>query len=87
VYAAGSFEIDLQVRLGGADGRLRMLGQVLDGDFEPCSGWVVVTAPRGVVKTALDGCGHFAVDGLAPGWHRIEIGLPDALITIPAAYL
>ena len=61
--------------------------QVLDKDFEPCAGWVVVEATRGFVKTGLDDCGHFTIDGLSPGWHRIEVSLAHATIDIPAVYL
>jgi len=87
MYRAGGFEIDLQIRPGSTADRLRLLGQVLDSEFAPCSGWVVIEAAHGSVKTGLDDCGHFSIDGLAEGWHRFEVSLPHATIEIPSVYL
>jgi hypothetical protein len=87
IYEAAGYEIDLQVRLGPTAGHLRVLGQVLDGEFEPCSGWVVLDGARGLVKIGLDECGHFSIDGVAAGRHRLEVRLPDATIEIPSLYL
>jgi hypothetical protein len=87
MYRAGGFEIDLQIRPGSEADRLRLLGQVLDDAFEPCSGWVVVASGHGVFETGLDDCGHFSIDGLAEGWHRFEVSLPHATVEIPSAYL
>jgi hypothetical protein len=47
----------------------------------------VAEGARGVARVALDGCGHFALDGLAPGGHRLEVELPRARITLPPVYL
>jgi len=86
VYQAEGYEIDLQIRPGSRADRVRLLGQVLD-DFEPCSGWVILENARGFVKTGLDECGHFVIDGLVVGWHRFEVSLPHATIEIPSVYL
>jgi hypothetical protein len=87
MYRAHGFEIDLQIRPGSKADRLRLLGQVLDEEFEPCPGWVVVASGHGSVETGLDDCGHFSIDGLAGGWHRFEVSLPHATIEIPSVYL
>jgi hypothetical protein len=87
VYAAPGFEIDLQVRSSPTVGRLRLLGQVQDDNFEPCLGWVVVEAAHGLVKVGLDDHGHFSIDGLTSGIHQIEVGLSEALIVIPPVRL
>ena len=40
---------------------------------------VILDAEHAIVKTSLDDFGHFAIDGLTPGAHRLEVRLPDAL--------
>jgi hypothetical protein len=87
LFRAGGFEVDLQIGPGSTTGYLRLLGQVLNDAFEPCSGWVVVEKDGSTVKAALDGCGHFAIDGLVPGRYRIEAGLPNALIVLPPVHV
>ena len=87
IFEVAGYEIDLQVRLGPTAGHLRVLGQVLDGAFEPCSGWAVLEGARGLVKAGLDECGHFSIDGVVAGRHRFEVSLPDATIEIPSLYL
>jgi hypothetical protein len=87
IFAAAGYEIDLQVRLGGTPGHLRVLGEVLDGEFEPCSGWAVLEGARGLVKAGLDACGHFSIDGVVAGRHRFEVSLPGATIEVPSLYL
>ena len=87
MFRAPGYEVDIQVRVGSTAGRFRLLGQVLDDAFEPCSGWVIVENGHGFVKTGLDGCGHFAMDGLIAGRHRVEVTLPYATIEIAAVYL
>ena len=86
IFEAAGYEIDLQVRLGQTAGRVRVLGQVLDDDREPCSGWVGIDGTRGFVKVGLDECGHFAIDGLTPGGHWLEVELPRARIALPPVY-
>ena len=87
MYRAPGYEVDLQVRPGATAGRYRLLGQVLDGAFEPCEGWAVVENGHSVVEMDLDECGHFAIDGLLAGWHRIEVHLPLALVVLPPVCL
>ena len=87
MYRARGFEIDLQIRPDTKAGRLRVLGQVVDGEFEPCSGWVVVERGDGFVKTGLDECGHFSIHGLVAGGHRIEVTSARAVIEIPSVCL
>ena len=87
IFQALGYEIDLQVRLSSTAGRLHVVGQVLDDDYEPCSGWVVVEATRGFVKTGLDDCGQFSIDGLTSGGHWLEVELPSARIALPPVYL
>jgi len=87
LFTADGFEIGLQIRPGASSGRVRLLGQVLNDEFEPTAGRVTVEGAYGTVQAELDGCGHFAVDGLSQSGHRIEIVLPDALIEIPTVYL
>ena len=87
MFRAPGYEVDLQVRAGSTAGRFRLLGQVLDDAFEPCSGWVVVENGHGFVKTGLDECGHFSIDGLASGGHWLEVQLPHARIALPSVYL
>jgi hypothetical protein len=87
MYAAGGFEVDVQIRPCSSAGRLRLLGQVVDRDFEPCAGRVRVEGAYGAVETDLDDCGHFSVDGLSSSGHRLEIRLADVLIEIPTVYV
>lgn len=87
MYAAGGFEVDVQIRPCSTAGPFRLLGQVLDRDFEPCAGRVRIEGAYGAVETDLDNCGHFAVDGLTPSGHRLEIRLADVLIEIPTVYI
>ena len=87
VYRAPGYEVDLQVRTGSSAGRFRLVGQVLDAASEPCAGWAVVEDGHSVVETGLDECGHFAIDGLLAGWHRIEVRLPLALVVLSPVYL
>jgi hypothetical protein len=87
LYAAGGFEVDVQIRPCSTAGRLRLLGQVLDQDFEPCAGRVRIEGAYGAVEMDLDDCGHFSVDGLTPSGHRLEIRLADMLIEIPTVYV
>ena len=86
-FQAPGYEIDLQVRLSPTTGQLRVLGQVLDAEYEPCSGWVVIEGARGFVKTGLDECGHFSMDGLTSGGHWLEVELQHARIAFPPIYL
>jgi hypothetical protein len=87
MYTADGYDIDLQVRPGSPTGRVRLLGQILNEDFEPASGRVKVEGAFGAVESDLDACGHFAVDGLTASGHHVEIVLADALIEIPTVYL
>jgi hypothetical protein len=87
MYRATGYEVDLQVRAGSRPGRSRLVGQVLDAAFEPCGGWAVVENGHSVVETELDECGHFAIDGLLAGWHRVEVHLPVALVVLPPVCL
>src|SRR5688572_2149592 len=87
IFQAPGYEIDLQVRLSPTAGQLRVLGQVLDDEYEPCSGWVVIEGARGFVKTGLDECGHFSMDGFASGGHWMEVELRHARIAFPPIYL
>jgi hypothetical protein len=87
MYTARGYEIDLQLRPGGKAGQVRMLGHVLDEEFEPCAGWVVVEDVYGSYRAELDDCGHFAIDGLTPGRHRLEVHVPSALIAVPPVHI
>jgi hypothetical protein len=87
VYSARGFEVDLQIRNSVTAGRARLMGQVLDEEFEPCAGRVSVEGRDGVVTTSLDPCGHFSIDGLLPGRHQIEVSLSEALIVVPPFHL
>ena len=87
LYRAHGYEVDLRIRPSSMAGRWRLLGQVVDDEFEPCSGWVVVENGAGFVKTGLDSCGHFSVDGLVAGRHRFAVDMPNATIEIGAVYL
>ena len=87
IFQAPGYEVDLQVRPGPTADRLRVVGQVLDDEYEPCSGWVIIEGARGVVKAGLDEGGHFAIDGLASGGHWLEVELPRARIALPPVYL
>jgi len=87
IFTAHGFEIDLQIRPGSAPGRFRLVGQVLNEEFEPTSGRVRLSGAFGTVDTELDACGHFSIDDLTASGHRLEIGVPDTLIEIPTVYL
>jgi hypothetical protein len=87
MFTARGMEIDLQIRPSKTAGRIRMLGHVLDEDFEPCTGSVVIESVHGSIGAELDNCGHFTIDGLTPGRHRIEVHLPLALISVPPIHM
>ena len=87
MYAARDIEIDVQIRPSTLAGRVRLLGQVLQGEFEPSSGWVTVESAHGSVTAELDDCGHFSIDGLARGRHQLEVHLPHALIVVTAMHV
>jgi hypothetical protein len=87
MYTAGGFEVDVRIRPCSTVGPFRLLGQVLDPDFEPCAGRVRVEGAYGAVEADLDDCGHFSVGGLTSSGHRLEIRLADVLIEIPTVYV
>ena len=87
MFAARGTEIDLQIRPGAQPGQLRIVGYVLDEDLEPCAGSVVVASSGQTVRADLDNCGRFAIDGLAPGRHQIEVSLPLAAIGLPPIHI
>ena len=83
MYEAGGIEIDLEVGDSSIAGRLRILGHVTASEPDLARAWVVVDGPSGRLETEVDDLGQFAVDGLASGAHRMEIGLTYELIEIP----
>ena len=83
MYQAGAIEIDLEVTDGSTEGRRRMLGQITDGGTDLAGAWVVAEGPAGRTEADVDELGHFVLDGLVAGVHRMEIGLPGELIEIP----
>ena len=83
MYQAGGIEIDLEVGESSTEGRLRMLGQITDGDTDLAGAWVIAEGPAGRTETRVDELGQFVLDGLVAGEHRMEIGLPCELIEIP----
>ena len=87
MYEAGGIEIDLEVGDSSIAGRLRMLGQVTASEPDLARAWVVVDGPSGRLETEVDDLGQFAVNGLASGAHRMEIGLTYELIEIPEVRL
>jgi hypothetical protein len=87
MYEAGGIEIDLEVGDSSIAGRLRMLGQVTASEPDLVRAWVAVDGPSGRLETEVDDLGQFAVDGLASGAHRMEIGLTYELIEIPEVRL
>src|SRR6266511_1623897 len=82
-YQAAGIEIDLEVGESSIAGRLRMLGQVSAAEADLAKAWVAVEGPSGREETDVDEHGQFVLDGLAPGRHRMEIGLAYELIEIP----
>lgn len=87
MYEAGGIEIDLEVGDSSIAGRLRMLGQVTASEPDLARAWVVVDGPSGRSEAEVDDLGQFALDGLASGAHRMEIGLTYELIEIPEVRL
>jgi hypothetical protein len=86
MFTARGMEIDVQVRPDAEGTGVRLLGQVLNEEFEPTSGRVVVEGTHGSVTADLDECGHFAIDGLKAGQLHLEVHLPDALIVVPSIH-
>jgi len=84
LYQAGGTEIDLEVGESQISGRLRMLGQVTAREPDLARAWAVADGPSGRLEAEIDALGQFAFDGLVSGIHRLEIGLDDELIEIPA---
>jgi hypothetical protein len=82
-YAAGGVEIDLEVGDSGLAGRVRLLGQVAATEPNLARAWVAVDGPSGHREVAVDELGQFALDGLATGAHRMQIGLVYEMIEIP----
>jgi hypothetical protein len=86
MFTARGVEIDVQLRPGADGNGVRLLGQVLNEEFEPSSGRVVVEGTHGSTEAELDECGHFSIDGLKTGRLRLEVHLPDALIVVPSIH-
>jgi hypothetical protein len=86
MFTARGVEIDVQVRPGADGNSVRPLGQVLNEEFEPSTGRVVVDGTHGSIEAELDECGHFSIDGLKTGRLRLEVHLPDALIVVPSIH-
>ena len=86
MFTARGMEIDVQVRSAGDGHGIRLLGQVLNEDFEPAAGRVVVEGTHGSARADLDECGHFSIDGLTAGRLRLEVHLQDALIVVPSIH-
>ena len=86
MFTARGVEIDVQIRPDAGGNGVRLLGQVLNEEFEPSSGRVVVEGTHGSVEAELDECGHFSIDGLKTGRLRLEVHLPDALIVVPSIH-
>ncbi len=87
LYRVGSTEIDLEIGPSQITGRLRMLGQVTAGTTDLARAWVASDGPSGRLEADVDSLGQFLLDGLAQGVHRLEIGVADDLIEIPAVLL
>lgn len=87
LYRADTTEIDLEIGPSQITGRLRMLGQVAANPTDLARAWVVAEGPAGRLETEVDALGQFALDGLAQGVHRLEVGLASGLIEIPAVSL
>jgi hypothetical protein len=87
LYQAGETEIDLEIGESRISGRLRMLGQVTATEPDLARAWVLTEGPSGRFEAEVDALGQFSLDGLAPGIHRLEIGLTYELIEIPAVPL
>jgi hypothetical protein len=87
LYRVDSTEIDLEIGPSQITGRLRMLGQVTAGTADLARTWVASDGPSGRLEADVDSLGQFTLDGLAQGVHRLEIGLADDLIEIPAIVL
>ena len=82
-YAAGGVEVDLELGDSALAGRVHLLGQVdaAAADLDPAG--VAVDGPSGHREAPVDALGQFALDGLAPGPHRLEVRLVSTLIEIP----
>ena len=87
LYRAGGTEVDLEVGDSLLTGRLRILGQLTAGEASPARAWVLADGPSGRLEAAVDALGQFALAGLVAGVHRLEIGLADERIKIPAIRL
>lgn len=87
LYRVGSTEIDLEIGPSQITGRLRMLGQVTASTADLARAWVTSDGPSGRLEADVDSLGQFSLDGLTEGVHRLEIGLVDELIEIPAVLL
>ena len=84
LYRADRTEVDLEVVGGTGDGRLRLLGQIAADGIDSARARVVATGPSGQMEAAVDDLGQFVLDGLVAGRHRLEVGLADELIEVPA---
>ena len=82
MYQAGAAEIDLEVTNSSTEGRLRLLGQINDGEVDLAGTCVVAEGPARRIESGVDELGQFVLDGLLAGVHRIEIGLARELIEI-----
>ena len=87
LYRAGRIEIDLEISVGATPEDRRLLGQVRPAGPEHAGAQVAVDGPAGRIETAVDELGQFVVGGVAPGRHRLAIGLGRELVEVPDVQL
>ncbi len=82
LYGAGGVEIDVELAQGERPGQVRILGQVIAAELDLVGARVTADGPTGRAEADVDELGQFALDGLAAGPHRLEIGVASGLIEI-----
>ena len=82
LYRAGRIEIDLEIGVGATPEDRRLLGQVRPAGPEQAGARVTADGPAGRIEAAADELGQFVLEGLAPGRHRLVIGLGRELVEV-----
>jgi hypothetical protein len=86
-YEADGVEIHLEVRDSTIAGRRRVLGEIDATEPNLHQAWVITEGPSGYLENNVDAFGHFLLDGLVSGVHRMRIGLAYELVEIPAVQI
>ena len=87
LYEADGVEIHLEVRDSTIAGRRRVLGEIAASEPNLLQAWIITEGPSGDLENSVDAFGHFLLDGLVSGVHKMRVGLAYELVEIPAVQI